>query len=148
VSESESKQAFLDLLDTLRSVADRYAGEEWAIAGPDDAAGALRSLGHLIEGGFTGHFEGTPEAPVWRPIVTSTRKSMGDNTDAIYYDTPISGRYAYRVTGNLDGAAYTSFTIEENGPDGVFPERTGGVFNDSTGSRCGAPRRCRCATRS
>ena len=67
---SESKQAFLDLLDTLRSIADRYAGEEWMISGPEDVGAALRSLGHLIEGGFVGHFEGTPEAPVWRAIVT------------------------------------------------------------------------------
>ena len=101
------------------------------ISGPEDVAGALRSLGHLVEGGFAGHFEGTPEAPVWRAIVTSTRKSLGDNADAIYFDTPISGAHAYRVTGNLDGAVYTSFTIEENGPDGGFPERTGGVFNDA-----------------
>jgi hypothetical protein len=131
MSDSESKTAFLELLDTLRSIADRYAGEEWMISGPEDVGGALRSLGHLIEGGFVGHFEGTPEAPVWRAIVTSTRKSLGDNADALYFDTPIAGVHAYRVTGNLDGAVYTSFTIEENGPDGGFPERTGGVFNDA-----------------
>ena len=68
---------------------------------------------------------------MWRAIVTSTRKSLGDNADAIYFDTPISGAYAYRVTGNLDGAVYTSFTIEEGGADGGFPDRTGGVFNDT-----------------
>ncbi len=129
--ESESKVAFLELLETLRSIADRYAGEEWMISGPEDVGGALRSLGHLIEGGFVGHFEGTAEAPVWRAIVTSTRKSLGDNADALYFDTPISGAHAYRVTGNLDGAVYTSFTIEEGGADGGFPDRTGGVFNDT-----------------
>ena len=130
-AESQSKQAFLELLDTLRSIADRYAGEEWMISGPEDVGGALRSLGHLIEGGFVGHFEGTAEAPVWRAIVTSTRKALGDNADALYFDTPISGAHAYRVTGNLDGAVYTSFTIEEGGGDGGFPDRTGGVFNDT-----------------
>ena len=34
--------AFLELLDTLRSIADRYAGEEWMISGPEDVGGALR----------------------------------------------------------------------------------------------------------
>ena len=129
--ESESKAAFVDLLATLGEVSDRYAGEEWGIAGPEDTAGALRALAHLVEGGFLGHFEGTPTAPVWRPIVSSTRKSMGDNADALYFDTPISGEHSYRVTGNLDGAVYTSFTIEEGGGDGGFPDRTGGVFNDA-----------------
>ena len=33
--------AFLELLDTLRSIADRYAGEEWMISGPEDVGGAL-----------------------------------------------------------------------------------------------------------
>ena len=101
------------------------------ISGPEDVAARCDRSAHLIEGGFVGHFEGTPEAPVWRAIVTSTRKSLGDNADAIYFDTPISGVDAYRVTGNLDGAVYTSFTIEEDGPDGGFPDRTGGVFNDA-----------------
>lgn len=131
MEDCESKTAFVDLLATLGEVADRYAGEEWMISGPEDTAGALRALAHLIEGGFVGHFEGTPEAPVWRSIVTSTRKSMGDNADALYYDTPISGAHTYRVTGNLDGAVYTSFTIEEGRGDGGFPDRTGGVFNDA-----------------
>src|SRR4051812_36933551 len=125
-SESESKQAFLELLDTLRSIADRYAGDEWMISGAEDVGGALRALGHLIEGGFVGHFEGSPEAPVWRAIVTSTRKSLGDNADAIYFDTPISGTHPDPVTGNLDRAVYTSFTIEEGGPDGGVPHPTRG----------------------
>jgi len=131
VDESESRAAFVDLLATLGEVSDRYAGGEWGIAGPEDTAGALRALAHIVEGGFVGHFEGDARAPVWRPIVTSTRKSLGDNADALYYDTPVSGEYAYRVTGNLDGAVYTSFTIEEGGGEGNFPDRTGGVFNDS-----------------
>jgi hypothetical protein len=94
VEDCESKAAFVDLLATIGEVADRYAGEEWLIAGPEDTAGALRALAHILEGGFVGHFEGTPETPVWRAIVTSTRKSLGDNADAIYFDTPISGAYA------------------------------------------------------
>ena len=131
VDESESRRAFVDLLATLGEVADRYAGEEWGIVGPEDTAGALRSLAHLTEGGFLGHFEDDPAAPVFRPIVTSTRKSLGDNADALYFDTAVSGAHAYRVTGNLAGAVYTSFTIEEGAGDGNFPIRTAGVLNDS-----------------
>ncbi len=131
MDESESRAAFTEMLATFHEVADRYAGEEWGIVGAEDTAGALRALCHVIEGGFLGHFEGTPESPVWRPIVSSTRKSLGDNADAIYFDTPISGAHAYRVAGTIDGAVYTSFTIEEGAGDGSFPDRTGGVFNDT-----------------
>ena len=131
MDECESRAAFVDLLATMGEVADSYAGEAWGIAGPEDTAGALRALAHLLEGGLLGHFEDNPKAPVFRQIVSSTRKSLGDNADAIYFDTAVSNAYVYRVTGNTAGAIYTSFTMEEGGGDGAFPESTGGIINDT-----------------
>ena len=58
---------------------------------------------HLLEGGLVGHFEDDPAQPVLRRIVTSTRKAMGDNSDAIYYDASVSSRYAYRLRGRTRG---------------------------------------------
>ncbi len=131
MDKCESQAAFVDLLATLGEIADRYAAEEWGIAGPEDTAGALRAISHLLEGGLLGHFEDDPLAPVFRQIVSSTRKSLGDNSDAIYFDTAVSNAHVYRVTGNTDGAIYTSFTIEEGGGGGAFPDRTGGIINDT-----------------
>ena len=125
------RAAFDALLATLTEAADRYAAAEWGLMSPDDIAGGLRSVAHLLEGGLVGHFEDDPSQPVFRRIVTSTRKSMGDNADAIYYDASISSRYTYRVRGRAAGAIYVSFTLEAGGPDGGFPERTAGVLNDS-----------------
>jgi hypothetical protein len=127
---SEARAAWEDLLDTLREAGDRFAGEEWGLTAPDDVAGGLRLLAHLLEGGLVGHFEDDPAAPVFRPIVTSTRKSLGDNPDALYYDAAVSSSFAYRVTGRTAGAAYVSFTVEAGGAGGRFPERTAGVLND------------------
>lgn len=129
--KSESRLAFDALLSTLAEAADRYAGPEWGLSTPDDIALGLRSVAHLLEGGLVGHFEDDPAQPVFRRIVTSTRKSMGDNADAIYYDASISSQYSYRVRGRIAGAIYVSFTLEAGGPDGGFPERTAGVLNDS-----------------
>jgi hypothetical protein len=128
---TESRVAFDTLMATVIEMADRYAGSEWGLVSPDDIAGGLRSVAMLLEGGLVGHFEDDPAAPVFRRIVTSTRKSMGDNADAVYYDSSISARYAYRVRGRIAGAIYVSFTLEAGGPDGGFPERTAGVLNDS-----------------
>jgi Protein of unknown function (DUF1214) len=128
---SEARRALDQLLSTLAEVADRYCGPEWGLVGPDDVAGGIRVLAHLLEGGLVGHFEDDPRQPVFRQIVTSTRKSLGDNADAIYFDAAISSEYAYRVTGNTAGAVYTSFTIEAEGWDGAFPRRTAGVLNDT-----------------
>ena len=131
MDDCESSAAFVDLLATLGEVADQYAGELWGIAGPEDTAGSLRALAHLLESGLVGHFEDDAATPVFREIGSSTRKVMGDNADAIYYDTAVSNAYEYRVTGNVAGAIYTSFTIEEGGGAGQFPDRTADVLNDS-----------------
>ncbi len=128
---SESRDAFDALLATLREAADRYAGPEWGINTPDDTAGALRLLACLLEGGLVGHFDDDPRQPVFRQIVTSTRKSLGDNADAIYFDAAVSPDYAYRVRGRTAGAVYVSFTVEALAADAGFPERTAGVLNDT-----------------
>ena len=89
---SESRAAFDQLLDTLRECADRYAGPEWGLTTPDDPrAGCARSR-TCSKAGSLGHFEDDPRQPVFRQIVTSTRKSMGDNADAIYFDAAVSSR--------------------------------------------------------
>jgi hypothetical protein len=129
--ESESRAAFEELLDTLREASARFAGPEWGITAPDDVAGALRLVTNLLEGGLVGHFDDDPRQPVFRQIVTSTRKSLGDNADAIYFDAPVSGEHAYRIRGQTAGAVYVSFTVEVSGAGGAFPERTAGVLNDS-----------------
>jgi hypothetical protein len=130
VESSESRAAFDELLDTAREAADHFAGPAWGMTTPDDTAGALRLVANLLEGGLVGHFDDDPRQPVFRQIVTSTRKSLGDNADAIYYDAAVSPQYAYRVRGRTAGAVYVSLTVEAGAPDGGFPERTAGVCND------------------
>ncbi|HYL53309.1 MAG TPA: DUF1214 domain-containing protein [Acidimicrobiia bacterium] len=128
---SQSRAALDALLDTVRETADRFAGPEWGLTTPDDTAGALRLVANLLEGGLVGHFDDDPRQPVFRQIVTSTRKSLGDNADAIYFDAAVSPEYSYRVRGRTAGAVYVSFTVEAGAADGSFPERTAGVLNDT-----------------
>jgi hypothetical protein len=129
--EVESRAAFDELLATLREAADRFAGPEWGLVAPDDLAGGLRVIANLLEGGLVGHFDDDPRQPVFRQIVTSTRKSLGDNADAIYYDSAISPELEYVVRGRTAGAVYVSLTLEAGAADGGFPERTAGVLNDT-----------------
>lgn len=128
---SEAAAAFDQLLATLRECADRFCGSEWGLASPEDRAGAFRVLAHLLEGGLEGHFEDDPRQPVFRHIVTSTRKSLGDNADAIYFDAAVSADHVYSVKGRTAGAVYVSVTVEAGGHGGRFPQRTAGVINDA-----------------
>jgi Protein of unknown function (DUF1214) len=129
--DTEARRAFDELIVSLQEAADRFCGPEWGLTSPDDVAGGLRVLAHLLEGGLVGHFEDDPGQPIFRQIVTSTRKSLGDNADAIYFDAAVSPEHAYRITGRTAGAVYVSFTVEAGGFGGDFPKRTAGVLNDT-----------------
>lgn len=128
---SEARRAFDELVRTLQEAVERYCGAEWGLTAPDDVAGGIRVLAHLLEGGLVGHFEDDPRQPVFRQIVTSTRKSLGDNADAVYFDAAVDPQFAYRITGRTAGAVYVSFTVEAGGAGGAFPKRTAGVVNDT-----------------
>jgi hypothetical protein len=126
-----SRAAFDELLATLAEVADRFAGEEWAIASPDDTAEALRVILHDLAMGLETQFEDDAAHPVFRELVTPWRKALGDNPDARYHDAAVHPAGTYRVRGNTGGAVYVSFTVEEGAEGGRMPARTAGVLNDA-----------------
>ena len=130
VEDCESKAAFVDLLATIGEVADRYAGEEWMIFGPEDTAGALRALAHLIEGGFVGHFEGTPEAPVWRADRDVDPQGAGRQRRRDLLRHP--GLRRAHVPRHRQPRRRGLHVVHDRGGrrDGGFPDRTGGVLND------------------
>ena len=127
---SESRKALHALIDLLREVDQRFLGPEWNLNGDADVAEGARAVMHMLQGGLASHFEDDPDHPLFRRIVSPTRKMTGDNPDAIYYDTAVSARHTYRVRGNLAGAVYTSLTIEADAAEGRFASGTAGVIND------------------
>jgi hypothetical protein len=128
---SQSRKAFDDLLDLLRELSERYAGPEWLVQEPDDVGEALRAVLHLLEAALLTRVESSPAHPWLREFPLPTRKFLGDNADAIYYETAISPDHTYRLRGNMAGAVYVSITIEAGAPDGGFSQNTAGVINDS-----------------
>jgi len=130
MSNSKSQKSYQDLLATLQEIDDRFLSDEWSITSEQDRALGYRYVMHVLQSALLSHFEGDPDWPEWKRIVSPTRKFTGDNSDSIYYETPIRGDRAYRITGNLAGAVYTSFTIEANAEDGKYASNNAGVFND------------------
>lgn len=128
---AESRDAFDELLTTLRTVADRYAGPEWGLTDDSDVAEALRVVVHLLGTGIETQFEDDAAHPVFRAIVTPWRKALGDNADARYHDARVHPAGTYWVRGRTGGAVYVSFTVEAGGEDGAFPARTAGSLNDT-----------------
>ncbi len=128
---SEARGALRELIALLQEVDQRFLSAEWNLMSGADVGEATRALMHMLQGGLALQFERAPERPSFRRIVSPTRKFTGDNADAIYYDAPVSGEYAYRVRGNMAGAAYVSITIEAGVADGGLRGRTAGVINDT-----------------
>jgi len=128
---SESRAAYDELLATLRTVGDRFAGADWGLTDPVDVAEGLRVLTHLLAMGLETQFEDDAARPLFRDMVTPWRKALGDNADARYHDAPVHPAGTYHVRGRMAGAVYVSFTVEAGAADGTFPTGTAGSLNDS-----------------
>ena len=85
---------------------------------------------HMLQGGLVGHFEDSPDHPVFRRIVAPWRKFTGDNPDAIYFEAALRPDREYLVRGNIAGAVYTSFTIEEGPGEGHYATGTAAGLYD------------------
>ncbi len=129
--DTESRQALHELLDLIREIDTRYLGPEWRITRPGDVSDGHRFVMHVLQTALFLQLESNPERPVFRRIVSPTRKLLGDNPDAVYYEAPLRGGRRYRVRGRIDGATYTSFTIEAGGEAGGYAARGAGAINDS-----------------
>ena len=129
--QTESRKALHELIDLLQEIDQRWAGDEWNLGSEEDIYGAHRALMHMLEGGLASHFEADPARPLFRRIVTPTRKFTGDNGDAIYFDAHVSADYEYIVRGNMNGAVYLSITVEEGTDDGSLGSATVGVLNQT-----------------
>jgi hypothetical protein len=130
-TETESRRAFRELIEMLTQIDVGYLNAEHGITEPGDDADGHRFLMHLLESAVTMVFESDPDRPDLRRIVTPTRKALGDNPDAIYFEAPINPARSYRMRGNLAGAVYTSITVEGGPADGGYGTRTTGVINDT-----------------
>ncbi|MDQ1459738.1 MAG: hypothetical protein QOI08_1222, partial [Actinomycetota bacterium] len=129
-TDSESRSALREFIALLQEIDERYLGDEWSASAFGDLPDGFRQIASMLEGGFHLMFESDPERPFFNRIVTRSRKMLGDNADAIYYTAPVRSDRTYRVTGNLAGAIYLSFTVERNTSDGGYSTETAGVLND------------------
>jgi hypothetical protein len=108
----DSGQAYSELAQTLQQVEADYLSAERGITRPGDVSDGRRFILHVLQTGLFLRFEYDPERPSFRRIISPTRKLLGDQPDAIYFEAPIRGDRRYRIRGNTAGAVYTSFTIE------------------------------------
>src|SRR5262245_50340683 len=127
---SASEAAFGEFVALLQEVDARYLGDEWSASAFGDLPDGYRSVANLLEGAMFLAFESDPERPFFRPIVSRSRKMLGDNADALYYSAPIRADRTYRVTGSMLDCVYVSFTLETDTDAGGYSAATAGVLRD------------------
>ncbi len=130
--QTASRTALGEFIALLQEIDARWSGPEWNLNSPEDIVGSHRALMHIMEASLVGYFEQDASQPDFRRIVTPSRKLTGDNSDAIYFDAPVSADHAYVIHGSIHGAAYFSLTIEEGAEDGHMATNTAGVINDES----------------
>jgi hypothetical protein len=111
--DTATRQAFGELVSLLEELDRRWLGPEWRILGPDDVVSGHALALHLLSAGIDLYFDADPARPRFVSMVSPARKFLGDNPDAFYFLAPLSGACAYRIRGNVAGAAYTSFTFQK-----------------------------------
>jgi hypothetical protein len=120
-ASSESAAAFAELMALLREIEQRWLSAEWNITRPQDLADGYRAMMHLLSAGLDLVGESDPERPAFNRMVSPFRKFQGDNPDAIYFSTLIRDDRAYRIRGNVAGAAYTSISTERYNDKDHYP---------------------------
>ena len=149
---TQSSKAMADLLSVLEEASTRWASPEWNINNEADQAGAHRTIMHLLQVGLVSHFETDASAPLMQRMVTPSRKMLGDNPDAVYYDTAVHPDFSYTLSGKTKGAVYVSITLEAGMGGGGMSAATVGVLNsdnfdiDETGRfevQIGGPKQAR-----
>jgi hypothetical protein len=128
---SDSGAAMQELREVLGQLEAAFATDAWGLRGPMDQAEARRLVMFHLHHAIEVYFEPSPERPAWKRFVTPEKKLLGDNPDAIYYASPVSADYAYRIRGNVARATYTSFTVEVGGAGGSNPTGLGATLNDT-----------------
>jgi hypothetical protein len=126
----ESRRAFGELLDALRQIDAEYFTPARGVRSSEDIVDGQRFLLQLLWGGLDQYAERDAERPFFSRIVTTARKFLGDNPDAIYFSAPVRGDRSYRIRGKTAGAVYTSFTVEGGNADGSYPTRVVSALSD------------------
>ncbi len=100
----------------LAAAPDKFA-EVGGVSMDDlDVAEGYRYLLHMLRYGVDCMVESDPDRPRFMPMADDVTKFYGDNNDARYFITQVSGAATYRIRGNRGDASYISFQ-SHHGPD-------------------------------
>ncbi|MBW2421959.1 MAG: DUF1214 domain-containing protein [Deltaproteobacteria bacterium] len=129
---TKTAEAMSELIEMIARKDASFDDLAWRLLGDEDTLAEARLLLlHTLNHALDVWLAADPARPAFRRWHFPDKKLFGDNPDAIYYETPVSAEYAYRITGNVDDATYTSFSVELEKKSGDRVGKLGATLNDS-----------------
>jgi len=126
-----SSLAWRELISLLAEAERDYLSYAYGIDNPADQVEGRLFLAQALQASLEFFAQGDAERPSWTRFVTPHKKLLGDNPDAIYYSAPVNPNRRYRISGNVTGAVYTSFTVEAGTSEGALSKRLLATLNDT-----------------
>jgi len=129
---TKTAEAMNELFEVLVDKDASFDDLAWRLFGDADTLAEARLLLlHTVNHALDVWLGADPARPAFRRWHFPDKKLFGDNPDAIYYETPVSADHGYRITGNTDGATYTSFSVELSKKPGNRIGKVGATLNDT-----------------
>lgn len=128
---TETAAAMAQLAEVIARKDASFVDPAWRLFNKDMQAEARLMLLHTVNHALDTWLAADPARPMFKRWHYPDKKLFGDNPDAIYYEAPVSAQHSYRISGNIDGATYTSFTVELARDDKGDLGQLGATLNDS-----------------
>lgn len=124
-------QAFADLATALAEIEAGYIGPVRGMESAEERAAGRNLVANALQHGFQCWYPLDPARPLFHRWLSTTKKLLGDNPDAVYYGTVVDPAKTYRIRGNVAGACYTSFSVETGAQDGHLSKGVISTLNDN-----------------
>ena len=124
-------RAYADLAATLGEIESDYIGPARGMNTPEERAAGRYLVANALQHGFQCWFESDPARPLFHRWLSPTKKLLGDNPDALYYGAVVDPAGTYRIRGNVQGACYSSFSVETGAMEGHLSKGVISTLNDT-----------------
>ena len=123
--------AYAELSATLLEIDESYIGPDRNMKTDQERAAGRYLVANALQHGFQCWFDIDPKRPLFHRWLSTTKKLLGDNPDAVYYGAIVDPAGTYRIRGNVHGACYTSYSVETGAQDGHLSKGVISTLNDT-----------------
>ncbi|MEE3326541.1 MAG: DUF1214 domain-containing protein [Myxococcota bacterium] len=123
--------AYAELAATLVDIDQHYIGPDRNMMTEQERAAGRYLVANALQHGFQCWFDIDPKRPLFHRWLSTTKKLLGDNPDAVYYGAIVDPAGSYRIRGNVHGACYTSYSVETGAQDGHLSKGVISTLNDT-----------------